>query len=110
MQKESEAQKGKILPIPRYADKYKDMLEQSAKKQKADSGKPTDPPQQSLPPPSFFFYRIRTIGVGAHSFVYLVQEENSKMLLAEKSITLAHAREVKEDLMREIKILAMVDH
>jgi hypothetical protein len=37
MQKESEAQRGKNLPIPRYADKYKDMLEQSARKQKGET-------------------------------------------------------------------------
>jgi serine/threonine protein kinase len=48
--------------------------------------------------------------VGAHSFVYLVQEEESRMLLAEKAVTLPHAREVREDLMREVKVLSMVDH
>ena len=68
------------------------MLEQSAKKQKTEPPPPSatnsDPPIKK----NFFFYRIRTIGVGAHSFVSLVQEEDSKMLLAEKAVTVAHAK------------------
>jgi hypothetical protein len=86
------------------------MLEQSAKKQKTD---PLPPPPTHTHPPenkNFFFYRIKTMGVGAHSFVSLVQDEESKMLLAEKAVTLAHAREAREDLIREIKILCASEH
>lgn len=102
--------RGKNLPIPRYADKYKDMLEQSAKKQKTEASTPSLTQQGPPPATAFFFYRIRTIGVGAHSFVSLVQEEATHVLLAEKAVTLSHAREVREDLLREIKILSLADH
>lgn len=44
------------------------------------------PTEESVKVPAkereYFFFRVKSIGVGAHSFVYLVQEEQSKMLLS----------------------------
>lgn len=50
--------------VPRYSDKYKDVLERAMKKT-----------QQFVPTPTkeLFFYRVKSIGVGAFSFVYMVK-------------------------------------
>ena len=48
--------------VPRYSDKYKDVLERALKKQT------TINTSREL-----FFYRVKSIGVGAFSFVYMVK-------------------------------------
>lgn len=50
--------------VPKYSDKYKDVLERANKREEVVKPKPRE----------LFFYRVRSIGVGAFSFVYLVAE------------------------------------
>lgn len=71
---------------------------------------PSPPITESPEMKTYFFYKVKTIGVGAHSFVSLVQEEETKMLLAEKAITREHAHKHLDELIREIKILSLCDH
>ena len=61
-----------------------------------DRPEPVEQSTQPLPrKEEYFFFRVKSIGVGAHSFVYLVQEEDTKMLLSEKSVTKQHAAEIR---------------
>ena len=50
--------------VPRYSDKYKDVLERAMKRTQS----------QKEPAEEMFFYRVRSIGVGAFSFVHMVKE------------------------------------
>lgn len=49
--------------VPRYSDKYKDVLERALKKHAS----------LNVPAPELFFYRVKSIGVGAFSFVSMVK-------------------------------------
>lgn len=93
---EDRKDKPKLTSIPHYSDKYKDIIAKAVLtknymveyQEQSKKEEPTPAAEEH----SFFFFRVKSIGVGAHSFVYLVQEEKSKMLLAEKSITKDHSR------------------
>ena len=61
--------------VPRYSDKYKDVLERALKKHTT-----------IIPKNDLQFIKGKSIGVGAFSFVYLVREDNSKTIYAQKSI------------------------
>ena len=50
---------------------------------------------------------MRTIGVGAFSFVYLVGEEKSATIFAQKSIS---KKKVSENLFMEIKLHLTLSH
>ena len=68
----------KLNQFTRYSDKYKDVLKRIADKEQADKLPTTPKP--------LFFYRIKSIGVGAHSVVYIVQDEATKAVYAQKCI------------------------
>jgi hypothetical protein len=79
-------------PIPHYSDKFKLLLEKS-------SLPPPPPPAATLPPspplpdkPEYELYRVRTLGLGAHASVHLVEEDKTRMFFAEKAIKKCHAR------------------
>ena len=63
-----------------------------------------------MPKRELFFFRIKSIGIGAHSIVYLVEEDQTHTVYAQKSINMKHALEVKEDLVREIVIQMVLSH
>lgn len=84
--------------VPRYSDKFKDVLERAMKKE--EDAKPK-------PPAELFFYRVKSVGVGAFSFVYEVMEEASGSIFAQKSIS---KKKVTAQLFTEIKMHLTLHH
>lgn len=88
----------------KYSDRYADVLGRALKI------KSTNHLDISAEPVRPFFIRVKSIGMGAFSTVYLVSEEKTRTVYAMKVISKSIVSKKQEQLQEEIKIHMRLRH
>lgn len=88
----------------KYSDRYADVLGRALKI------KSTNHLDISTEPVRPFFIRVKSIGMGAFSTVYLVSEEKTRTVYAMKVISKSIVPKNQEQLQEEIKIHMRLRH